>query len=264
MNLQDICYQVIELSRKTGAYLREERSKLHSYDIEQKGENNFVTYIDKEAERMLVKGLSEIVPQAGFLTEEGSVDYHNEEYYWVVDPLDGTSNYLHHLAPYAVSVALMNKNDILLGCIYEVTLNETFYAWKGGKAWLNDREINVSKINELNKSFICYGIPYDIKPEYEYLRERVYALQGKCTMRLLGSAATELCYVAAGRIDAYFHDSLAPWDVAAGIIILKEAGGMVSDFSGSTNYIFGGELIATNHHLHDKLFSFLKNKKSDG
>lgn len=258
MNLEEICMRVVALSKETGIYQKSENKKLTRQGIEEKGKNDYVTYVDKESERRIISGLSQILPGAGFLTEESFNDLPEEEYFWVVDPLDGTSNYIHQLSPYAVSIALMHKNEILLGCIYEVSLDEAFYAWKGGKSWLNGEIITVSQANTVENSMIAHGIPYKPEPRYAFLRNSISSFYGISTLRHLGSAAAELCYVAAGRLDAYFHDSLSPWDVAAGAIIVREAGGKITDLSLGDNFIFGKELIATNGRIHEDLLNRIK------
>lgn len=257
MNLEHLCKQVISLCESVSVYLKDENRQLDYSDVQVKGYNDYVTYVDQESEKRLIKGLRYLLPKAGFLTEEGSVELRNEEYYWVVDPLDGTTNYIHQLSPYAISIALMKDKEILLGCVYEVTLQEVFYAWKGGGAWLNGRPIKVSSAKYIESGVIAHGIPYRIEPKYEYIRDRLAGLYGKCTLRHFGSAASELCYVAAGRLDAYFHDNLSPWDVAAGAIILQEAGGKISDFSNGGNFVFGREVAASNGIIHGELVKFL-------
>jgi myo-inositol-1(or 4)-monophosphatase len=257
MNCENICTQTAGLSREVGAWLRTEGQSLSASDIERKGKNNYVTYIDKAAEKKLIDGLSQIVPGAGFLTEEATVSFHEEEYYWVVDPLDGTSNYIRQLAPYAVSIALMKKSDILLGCVYEVSSDEVYCAWKGSAARMNGAPIRVSSTPGIDGAMIGYGIPYCLEPQYEYLRRRIPGFYGRCTMRHMGSAAAEICYVAAGKTDAYFHDNLSPWDVAAATLILREAGGCATDLAGGDNCIFGKEFVASNRLIHSELLDFL-------
>jgi myo-inositol-1(or 4)-monophosphatase len=258
MNYENICFQTVELSKTVGAYLRAEGRHLSQPDIELKGKNNYVTYVDKASEKRLVEGLRQILPGAGFLTEEATVSFHDEEYYWVVDPLDGTSNYIRQLPPYAISIALMQQEEILLGCVYEITSDEVYYAWQGGgRAVMNGQPIRVSSTSGIDGAMIGYGIPYTLEPRYEYLRKRIPAFYGRCTMRHLGSAAAEICYVAAGKTDAYFHDNLSPWDVAAAVIILREAGGCATDLSGGNNCIFGKELFASNGAIHRELMDFL-------
>ena len=263
MNLKHICEQVIALNQQVGKYILAENKKLDKHGIESKGANNFVTYVDKEAETQLVTGLREILPGAGFLTEEGVASMHGEDYFWVVDPIDGTTNFIQHLSPYSISIALMKGEQVLLGCVYEISLDEMFYAWHQGGAWLNGKPIHVSEKKELAHAVVSYGIPYELKPEYDYLRQRILYLYGKCTVRLLGSAAAELCYVASGRLDGYLHDNLSPWDVAAGTLIIKEAGGTTTDFSLGANYIFGKELLSTNKHIHQELMDFMVSPNSD-
>jgi len=265
MNLEKICKEVVDLSQEVGNYLREENARLDHNKIEIKGKNDFVTYVDKESERRLVKGLTKIFPEAGFLTEEGTVRQESEKMYrWIIDPLDGTTNYVHQLCPYSISIALMCEEKVLLGCVYEVTLDEAFYAWENGGAWLNARPIHVSHQPQIEGGIIAYGIPYLLEEKYDYLRRRIPEFYGKATLRHLGSAAAEICYVAAGRVDAYFHDNLSPWDVAAGAIIVQEAGGRITDLQNQNNYVFGRELAATNNLIHNELLNTLITEKERG
>jgi len=259
--MESICKEVIKLSIKAGLYQKKENESFDQSRIESKGANDFVSYVDKESEKQLIEGLSKILPEAGFMSEENYTEIPPTDYFWVIDPLDGTSNYVHKLFPYSVSIALMHQKEVILGCVHEVSLGETFYAWKGGKAWLNEQPIRVSQTPRIHNSMIAYGIPYIPEPAYEYVRDGIRSLYGKCTLRHMGSAAAELCYVAAGRTDAYFHDHLSPWDVAAGSIILTEAGGKITDFSSEENFIFGKEVVATNGLLHEELLNVVGKKQ---
>ncbi len=250
MNLEKICEQVIALSKQTGNYIKQQIVYIDEHKVESKGIHDFVTYVDKTSEKKLVAGLTNILPEAGFIAEENTSQRKGEIYNWIIDPLDGTTNFIHGLAPYAISIALMKNDEIILGVIFEISLDECFYAWQDSKAFLNGKEIFVTKTNKVNNALIATGFPYSdydrIKP---FLNSLEYLMKNSHGIRRLGSAATDLAYVACGRFDAFYEYSLNPWDVAAGVIILKQAGGMVSDFRGGNNYLFGKEIIATNSNV---------------
>lgn len=202
--------------------------------------------------------LSTLLPEAGFIAEEGSGSLTDEEYCWVIDPLDGTSNYIHDMAPYSVSIALRDREELLLGVVYEVCRNECFYAWKGSKAYLDGKEIRVTDVAVLDKAFVALGFPYDsdhYRPVAQKLMDRLYGYAGGT--RLLGSAAAELCYVACGRFDARIEGHLGPWDVAAGGLILMQAGGRLSDFAGGDTWPSAEQVMASNGVIHDKILRLL-------
>lgn len=258
MNLEKLTSEVRELAIKTGHFLREECENFLRENVQEKNAHDYVSYVDKESERRIVTRLHELLPEAGFIAEEGSGSLTDEEYCWVVDPLDGTTNFIHRNAPFCVSIALRNREEILLGVVYEVCRNECFWAWKGSPAYLNGKEIHVTTINNLDQAFIELGFPYDaehFRPIITRLIERLYGRVGG--LRLLGSAAVELCYIAAGRFEARFEGLLGPWDVAAGSIILTQAGGKVTDFSGGDTFYSGRELLATNGQIHDQLIKII-------
>ena len=251
MNLEHICEQVCRLAKTTGEFIKKEALNFTLDKVEVKGENNFVTYIDKNSEDKLVKGLKAILPEAGFITEEGTVAEEKTRFRWVIDPLDGTTNFIHGLPPYAISIGLLDEEVPILGVIYEVTASECFYAWEGGKAYLNGKEIHVSLASTVSESLIATGFPYyDFSKVIDFMDTLNYFFVHSHGVRRIGSAATDLAYVACGRFDAFYEYSLHPWDVAAGAIIVKQAGGKVTDFSGNKNYIFGGEIVASNANFY--------------
>ena len=260
MNLEKMCYQVCDLARETGIFIRTEAQKITHEKVEVKGLNNFVTYVDKTSEQKIVDGLKKILPEAGFIAEEGTGSNSNADLCWIIDPLDGTTNFIHGLPPYAISIALMAEKEIVLGVIYEVTSDECFYAWKGSKAFLNGAEIQVTQAAKIEDSLIATGFPYydyaRVKPFFETLDHFFHHSHG---VRRIGSAATDMAYVACGRFEAFYEYSLSPWDVAAGVIIVKQAGGKVSDFSGGEDYVFGREIIATNTNVHASFLLIVKN-----
>jgi len=258
MDLEKLCTQVQELAREVGRFIYEERLKFTSEDIIHKGSADMVTYVDKTAESMIVKALRELLPESGFIAEEGTAKDQGEKFRWVIDPLDGTTNFIHGISPYAVSIALMEDQEIILGVIYEISLNEIFYAWKGSKAYLNGKEIQVSKAAKTADSLIATGFPYyDFSKLDRYLEAMNYFMRNSHGMRRLGSAAADMAYVASGRFEGFYEHALHSWDVAAGIIILKQAGGRVCDFQGGEHYLFGGEMIACNANYFDEFYTIV-------
>jgi myo-inositol-1(or 4)-monophosphatase len=224
-----------------------------------KGLHNFVTYVDKGAEKIIVDRLHEILPEAGFIAEENTNTTRGEQFNWVIDPLDGTTNFIHGLPPYAVSIGLLENGFPVLGVVYEVALDECFYAWKDSPAYLNGKEIRVSDRDKVQDALIATGFPYY---DYHLMRPYIdcleYFLKNSHGVRRLGSAATDLAYVACGRFEAFYEYGLNPWDVAGGAIILQQAGGRLSDFSGGDNYIFGKELVAANYPIFNEFLKTVK------
>ena len=251
LDLNNILTQVCQTANEIGNYLVSEQSKLKDSAIEMKGLRDYVSYVDKDAEKQLVKALEELILDAGFLTEEDTIEYIQKDYTWIIDPLDGTSNYIHGYTPYCVSIALTHKEETILGVVYDPLANELFTAIKNEKARLNDEIIVVSNKNEMENSFIGFGIPYDVTDRARTILQSTFKHFGNASFRLKGSAAIEICYVACGRYDAYFHSDLSAWDVAAGAFILQQAGGKATDFKNGSNYIFGKELVATNEKMHN-------------
>lgn len=262
MNNQILCLKVCDIARRAGEYIAQERLNFTASSIELKGEANFVSYVDKSAEAMIVGELSALLPDAGFIAEEGSgARLQSARYHWIVDPLDGTTNFIHGMPPYAVSIALMEDGRLVLGVVYEVTLAECFYAWDGGAAYLNGKQIKVSEVRSLKESLVLTGLSYDsAKTIGELMDQFEYFNLNSHGARRLGSAATDLVYVAAGRCDVFYHTGLSPWDVAAGALIIKQAGGVVLDYDGGENYLFGRSVLATNAHLWDEASKVLNKK----
>jgi len=247
----EICFRVVDLVRYTGEFIMEEKDKISSRDVETKGVHNYVTYVDKTAEKMLVDGLSRILPPAGFIAEEGTSEKRGDMYNWIIDPLDGTTNFIHGLPPFSISIALQRDDETVLGVIYEPNLDEVFYAWEGSPAFLNYQPIDVSQKADLNNALLATGFPYyDYSKLDKYMEFFKWCMVNTRGVRRLGSAAVDLAYVACGRMDGFYEYGLSPWDVAAGAFIVERAGGKVSDFSGGDNYIFGKEIIAFNSKLH--------------
>lgn len=251
MNIDIICDKVIVAAKEAGRFAFTERTNFLMNKVQVKGEHNFVSYVDTTCERMLVESLSKILPEAGFIAEEGSGARNENGLNWVIDPLDGTTNYIHGLAPFAVSIALMDKSDVLLGVVYEPNLDECFWATAQGNAYLNGKKISVSSTKTVDDALIATGFPYyDYTRMEPFFKSMDYFMRHSHGIRRLGSAATDLVYVACGRFDVFYEYALNPWDVAAGALIVQRAGGIVSDYSGGGNYIFGGEIIASNNTMY--------------
>ena len=259
MNLEELCKNACDLIVTTGAFIRKERITFSKDAIEYKGHNDMVSFVDKTAEKLLVEGLLKFLPEGGFITEEKTVFITGTSYNWIIDPLDGTTNFIHGLPCYCISVALMKDNEIILGIIYEINLDECFYAWQNGGAFLNGKSISVSTVSQLKDSLLATGFPYS---NYKYMKQYMavfdYCMYNSHGLRRLGSAAADMAYVACGRLEGFYEYGLQSWDVAAGVIIVKEAGGRVSDFKGGDNCIFGKEIIATNHFMYREFFETVR------
>ena len=263
MELDKLTEEVKKLALETGAYIRAEREAFSADKIEQKGSHDYVSYVDKTSERRIVERLRELCPEAGFITEEAGRDYDGQPYCWVVDPLDGTTNFIHDNAPYCVSIALRDHKEILIGVVYECVRDELFWAYKGSKAFLNGKEIHVSSQSSMDQSFIELGLPYRADAFGPFITKVISTLYGSVGgLRIIGAAACELCYIAAGRFEARIEGLLGPWDIAAGSLILKQAGGKLTDFSGNPDCLDAREVLASNGKIHDRLVALLQSEKN--
>lgn len=259
--LEQLTHEVCRVAREAGTYLRTEQGRLHADQVERKHAHDYVSYVDKTCERQVVEQLTALLPEAGFLTEEGTVENSSGKratLTWVVDPLDGTTNYIHGFNPFAVSIALRTDSEVLLGVVYEVSLDECFYAWQGGGAWLNGRPIHVST-KPIGEALLGLELPYDAD-RYRTLGTRLirhfYGLAGG--IRMNGSAAVALCNVACGRWDGWLERHIKPWDYMAGLLIIREAGGAVTNFSGNASCLEGDDIVASNGLVQDDLLAALK------
>ncbi|HTB31697.1 MAG TPA: inositol monophosphatase family protein [Bacteroidia bacterium] len=258
LDLGEICKEVIARTNEVGNFILKERDKLNSSDIQKKGFNDLVSYVDRMSEEKLIMGLLKILPGSGILGEEGGGNF-NSKYTWVIDPLDGTTNFIHRLPCFAISIGLFENMKPVMGVVNELNFKECFTAIKGKGAKLNGKKIIVSAQDNLEDSLIATGFPYNdfgLQKEYMKLFEELM----KCTqgLRRLGSASVDLCYVAMGRFEAFYEYGLKPWDVAGGALIVQEAGGKLSDFSGGEDYIFGKSIVASNGHLHRAFMEIVK------
>jgi myo-inositol-1(or 4)-monophosphatase len=258
MNPEKLCFEVQSLTKEVGAFIAGERAKFSLDLVEVKGKSNFVSYVDKKSEEMIVQSLRKLLPEAGFITEEGTAGNSDETYKWVIDPLDGTTNFIHGLPPFSISIALLEGKEVIMGVIYEITQDECFYAWKGSKAYLNGTEIKVSSASTTKDSLIATGFPYYIFDKIDpYISAMRYFMLNSHGLRRLGSAAADMAYLAAGRFEAFWEHGLHAWDVAAGAIIIRQAGGKVSDFRGGNDFLFSGEMVASNEAYYNEFFNIV-------
>lgn len=259
-NYSNIADQVKQVAIEVGNYLEQEIGKVKADQIESKARNSLVSYVDKTAEKLLVQGLSGIIPTAVFLTEEDTIRQQTGDLRWIIDPLDGTTNFLHGLPVFSISLALEEKNEVVIGVVYDVSRKECFYAGKGIGAFLNGNPIRVSHTNQLKDSLVATGFPItDFNKLETYLKTLAGFMQKTQGVRRMGSAAIDLAYVACGRFDGFYEYNLNPWDVAAGLLLVKEAGGVISDFGGIEKNTFSGqEVIASNRGIYQAFQSFIQ------
>ena len=246
-----------EAAQEAGQMLKENIDK--SGEIFYKGAVDLVTNFDTQSERLIFKRLFSCFPDHGFLAEEGLTRKKGAEFRWIIDPLDGTTNYAHSFPVICVSIALEKEEEIVLGLVYDPMREEMFSAVKGESAFLNGEEIKVSSVDELDKSLVATGFPYDIRVSdvnnITHFNNFITRVQG---VRRCGSAAMDLCYVACGRFDGFWELKLKPWDMAAGALIVKEAGGLISDFQNRDFSIFGLEILASNGLIHNQMVDVLQ------
>jgi myo-inositol-1(or 4)-monophosphatase len=258
-DLKNLCTEIEKAAKEAGAFISEESKNFDIRRTEVKGLNNFVSYVDKGSEKMLVEKLGLLVPEAGFITEEGTSHKKGPKYCWVIDPLDGTSNFLHGFHPFSISIALKEDDDIIAGVVYEVNGLESFMAWKGGGAWLNGFRIHVSEAAGLADGLIATGFPYsDFGRIDSYMNCLSYLCKHTHGIRRLGSAAIDLAYVACGRFEAFYEYGLSPWDIAAGTLLVREAGGKVSDFSANEKNLTGKEFLAASNNVYPEILEVVK------
>ncbi len=250
LDLSALCRESRLIIEKTGAFILGELGKVEAGHIEAKSLNSLVSYVDRTAEQQLVQGLGALLPGSVFQTEEDTVEQADGEWLWIVDPLDGTTNFLHQIPVFSVSVALSRAGETVMGIVYEINRKECFWGWKGSGVFCNERRVSVSSATLLQDAVIGTGFPYKadnrVQPHITALAHFMKSSRG---IRRLGSAATDLAYVACGRFDAFFEYSLNPWDIAAGAFLVQEAGGKVFDFNLGDDYLAQGQVIACNSGL---------------
>jgi myo-inositol-1(or 4)-monophosphatase len=259
MNYELLCTKVISIVRLTGNFIRKEAMQFDVQKIEYKGLNDMVSYVDKTAEQKLVQNLEKLIPDAGFITEEKTINRTGKTYTWIIDPLDGTTNFIHGIPAYGISVALYEDGLPVIGVVYELNRGEMFYSFKGGPALMNKKEIKVSTNPDLKSSLLATGFPYyQFDKQPQYLKLLTEMMQKSHGVRRIGAAAIDLVYTACGRFDAFFEYNLQQWDFAAGCFIVQQAGGEVYDFAGGNDYFTKREILATNGKLTAEMLTAIK------
>ncbi len=238
----------VKAARRAASIINRASFELDQVRVARKGPNDFVTEVDQAAEQAIVDVLRSAYPDHAILAEESgaSANLHDEnENVWIIDPLDGTTNFIHGFPQYAVSIALQQRGQITQAVIYDPTRNELFTASKGAGAFLNDKRIRVTKRDKLADALIGTGFPYtDLSALEEYTKMFRVMTEKSAGLRRPGAASLDLAYVAAGRLDGFFEKNLKPWDMAAGALLVSEAGGIIANFSGEADYLYKGDVIA--------------------
>jgi myo-inositol-1(or 4)-monophosphatase len=241
-----------------GKILTDNFGKITIHEIETKSINNFVTFVDRLSEEKIIARIRESCPEHQIYAEESGKHARNSEYRWLIDPLDGTANYVHGIPVFSISIALEKNGEILLGVIYDPVLDEMFYAEKGKGAYLNDRRLICAQKVNLRDSIISTGFPYKNYHDFDdYIRLFSKFIRNTAGLRRMGSAALDLAYTAAGRFDGFWELDLSPWDIAAGILIIGEADGIVTDIHGNHGYMETGNVLAANKSVHKQMLELL-------
>ncbi|MBV8657865.1 MAG: inositol monophosphatase [Burkholderiales bacterium] len=249
----------IKAARRAASVIQRASNNLDLLRVERKEHNSFVTEVDRAAEAAIVDTLLEAYPKHAILAEEGGAKG-DSEYTWIIDPLDGTTNYLHGFPQYCISIALQHRGQISQAVVYDPNRNDLFTASRGAGAFLNDRRIRVSKTRELSDSLVCTGFPYsDFGKLDTYLGMLKDVLQKTAGVRRPGAAALDLAYVACGRFDGFWELGLAPWDIAAGSLLVLEAGGLITDLHGEADFLESGNVVAGTPKVFAQLLQTLQN-----
>ena len=261
MNYEHITQLACQAVQETAVFIRAETGQVQAGQIEEKFLNGLVSYVDRTAEEMLVKRLSHILPEAAFITEEETVEQQTADLQWIIDPLDGTTNFLYGLPHFSISVGLKDGDTLVSGIVHHVPQDEMFYAWQGGGAWCNGRRIHASQRGEMRQALISTGFPYHnfSRADAWFATLREFTAEGR-GVRRFGSAALDLAWVACGRFDVFFEYGLNSWDVAAGAVLVREAGGIVTDFGGGSDFIEKKEMLACNGAVFEKTLKIVSSK----
>jgi len=246
---------MIKAARKASGKLKRDYGEIEQLQVSKKGQADFVTVADIRTEKILHDTLSHARPEYGFLMEEsGTIVGDDPNRRWIIDPIDGTTNFIHGIPHFAISIALEEKGEITAGVIYEPIHDQMFWAEKGNGAWLNDRRMRVSGRTQMEQSIFATGIPFIGRGDHkQFLQQIESVMAASAGIRRFGSAALDLAYVAAGRFDGFWETNLQPWDIAAGIIIVREAGGMISEIDGRDGMLRTGSILAANPTLYKEL-----------
>jgi myo-inositol-1(or 4)-monophosphatase len=250
----------VKAARAAGAIINRAALDVDLLKVNTKNPNDFVTEVDLAAERVIIETLLEAYPGHGILAEESGRSHgaRDSDYVWIIDPLDGTTNFIHGLPTYAVSIALSYRNQVQQAVVYDPARNDLFFASKGRGAFLNDRRLRVSKRIRMSESLIGTGFPFRKGDNFKrYLKIFEEVMQACAGVRRPGAAALDLCYVAAGWYDGFFETGLSPWDIAAGSLMVSEAGGLIGNFTGEADYLFQREVVAGNPKIFGQLVQML-------
>lgn len=244
----------VTAARKAGMLILRQRGRLTQDDVGRKQASDFVTRVDRESERVIIATIRARFPDHIFFAEETVKETGGNEYRWIIDPLDGTTNFIHRYPVFSVSIALERRGETIVGVIYDPLKKELFSARRSGGAFLNGMPVSVSGIAEMRDALIATGFPFRRKELTErYLRLFRNIFLRVSDVRRAGSAALDLAYLACGRCDGFFEIGLSPWDIAAGSLIAREAGAVVSDFGGGKDYLTTGNIVAGSPHIHREL-----------
>ncbi|MBI5645391.1 MAG: inositol monophosphatase [Ignavibacteriae bacterium] len=258
MQTSDFLHTAIEAARAAGHVLTSHLGALKHIEAKQQQRNNLVTEADRASEHIIRDILLGRFPTHSLLGEEGGAVTGTGEYRWIVDPLDGTTNFTHGLSLFSVSIAVERAGEVLAGVVYDPMADELFAAERGSGAYLNDRKLQVSGVRDIQDAMLVTGFPYTVRENPEFCRERFVAfLHHAQAIRRLGSAALDCAYVAAGRIDGYWEVALQAWDKAAGMLLIEEAGGRVTTFDGGPLELFHPPFLGSNGHIHDVMLDIL-------
>jgi myo-inositol-1(or 4)-monophosphatase len=244
----------VKAARRAGAIINRASQDIGTLTVKSKNFNDFVSEVDVAAERAIIDTLKDAYPTHGFLGEESGSTSHQSDFIWIIDPLDGTTNFLHGFPQYCVSIALQHKGEITQAVIYEPNRNDLYTATKGRGAFLNDKRIRVSKCDKLQDALIGTGFPFrDFKYLDDYLSMFKSMIQKTTGIRRAGSAALDLAYVANGSLDGFWEIGLSAWDIAAGGLLVREAGGIVTDLSGQSGWLESGNILVASPKIHDDM-----------
>jgi myo-inositol-1(or 4)-monophosphatase len=249
----------VTAARLAGDIIIKNLGHLSKEDVQTKQAFDFVTKVDRWSEAVIIQTIREKFPSHTFLAEETLKQEDTGNYRWIIDPLDGTTNYIHSYPMFSVSIALEYEREIVIGVIFDPLKDELFHAVRGKGAFLNNRQINVSKTDLLERSLIATGFPFRAKEMIDlYLKAFRGIFDGVSDIRRAGSAAIDLAYVAAGRVEGFFELRLSPWDIAAGSLLITEAGGMITDFAGEGDYLSTGNVVAGNKYVQPEILKKIK------
>lgn len=256
-------YIAIEAAKEAGKFLKKNLGKVRNIDLKSGQDRNIVTDLDKKSEELIMEIIKKHYPNHDILAEESGSEFGKKSgYKWIIDPLDGTTNFTHALPIFCVSIGLEKNGELIAGVIYDPNLDELYTAEKGRGAFLNGRRLRISQINSLKNSLLVTGFPYNITENPGHCIEHfVNFLLSAQAIRRMGSAALDLAYVAAGRYDGFWEVNLNPWDMAAGVLLVREAGGKITNFDGNEIDIYGKQIVASNGLIHDEMLEVLKKVK---